>query len=579
MIRIRRIYDDSLASSRHALDEVDLILQARFPLLSEEDRRSVRSALRNPFKKGFQGVLFVAEGMKRALSGFAYVLRDPGLGLVYLEYIATHERVAQRGVGGALYETVRDFATDVGARGIFMECLPDEPGDCHDEPILAENRARLAFYERYGARPIIGTAYETPVLPTDTCPPYLVFDGLGKDEPLRSDTVRRVVKAILERKYKHLCPPEYVAKVLKSIRGEQVELRAARYTKRRPALAIAPGKTRLTVRMTLNAAHSIHHVRERGYVEAPVRVARIEKELLASGRFASMKVKHFADSHVTAVHDPKLVKYIERTCASIPEGRAVYPYVFPIRNAAREPKDATVRAGYYCIDTFTPLHVNAFRAARNAVDCALTSASAILDGDRLSYALVRPPGHHAERRTFGGFCYLNNNAIAAHYLSQHGNVAILDLDYHHGNGQQEIFYERSDVLTLSIHGHPSFAYPYFSGFEDECGSAAGEGFNQNFPLPEKLTWAEYKKALRKAMARVTAFRPNFLVLAFGLDTARGDPTGTWSLAAADFRAMGGEIASLDLPTVVIQEGGYRTRSLGQNARAFFEGFLGVLVAR
>ncbi len=134
-----------------------------------------------------------------------------------------------------------------------------------------------------------------------------------------------------------------------------------------------------------------------------------------------------------------------------------------------------VRAGYYCIDTFTPLNRNAYTAAKGAVDCALTAASQILTGYRISYALVRPPGHHAESKVFGGFCYFNSSAMAANYLSVHGRVAVLDVDYHHGNGTQDIFYQRDDVLTVSIHGHPSFAYPYFSGFSEETGEEKGLG--------------------------------------------------------------------------------------------------------
>ena len=168
----------------------------------------------------------------------------------------------------------------------------------------------------------------------------------------------------------------------------------------------------------------------------------------------------------------------------------------------------------------SPLHRNAWPAARRAVDCALTAAREILDGRRLAYALVRPPGHHAERRSFGGFCYFNNNAIAAQFLSAHGKVAILDIDYHHGNGQQDIFYRRADVLTVSLHGHPRFAYPYFSGFEDERGEGEGEGFNLNLPLPETLDGARYREALASALNRIEAFGPQFLVVALGLDPAK-----------------------------------------------------------
>ncbi len=277
--------------------------------------------------------------------------------------------------------------------------------------------------------------------------------------------------------------------------------------------------------------------------------------------------------HILAVHDADFVNYLRHACRNAPESKSVYPYVFPIRNATRPPKELTVRAGYYCIDTFTPINRNAFPAAKRAVDCVLTAADEILEGRRIAYALVRPPGHHAERRTFGGFCYFSNSAIGAQYLSQHGKVAIIDVDYHHGNGQQDIFYERDDVLTVSIHGDPDFAYPYFTGFADERGAGPGEGFNLNIPLPENRDGSQYRKALEKAIRAVRDFAPAFLVIALGLDPAKGDPTGTWSLAAKDFEENGRMLGSLRLPTLVVQEGGYRTRTLGKNAKSFFRGLM------
>jgi acetoin utilization deacetylase AcuC-like enzyme len=184
---------------------------------------------------------------------------------------------------------------------------------------------------------------------------------------------------------------------------------------------------------------------------------------------------------------------------------------------------------------------------------------------------VRPPGHHAERHAFGGFCYFNSAAIAAQYLSNYGKVCILDIDYHHGNGAQNIFYKRADVLTVSIHGHPSFAYPYFSGFTDEKGNGAGKGFNVNIPLPEDTDGERYRQALGEALRRVKRFRPQFLIIALGLDTAKEDPTGSWSLEANDFETVGKMVGSLRLPTLIVQEGGYDTRVLGINARRFFNG--------
>jgi acetoin utilization deacetylase AcuC-like enzyme len=161
--------------------------------------------------------------------------------------------------------------------------------------------------------------------------------------------------------------------------------------------------------------------------------------------------------------------------------------------------------------------------------------------------------------------------VAAHYLSQYGKIAIFDIDYHHGNGLQQIFYERGDVLTLSIHGHPRFAYPYFSGFEDEQGNGLGKGFSKNYPLPETIAPRRYLRTCVQALKRIAGFDPAYLIVCFGLDTARGDPTGTWSLMAKDFKEVGRLIGKTRMPVLVVQEGGYNTRTIGINARHFFVG--------
>jgi acetoin utilization deacetylase AcuC-like enzyme len=290
-----------------------------------------------------------------------------------------------------------------------------------------------------------------------------------------------------------------------------------------------------------------------------------------TGLFQEFPPRHFPEAYIKAVHDAQFVEYFKRVCSDLEPGESVYPYVFPIRNIARPPKELAVRAGYYCIDTFTPLTHNAYPAAKRSVDCALTAAVKLLEGYRLAYALVRPPGHHAERRSFGGFCYFNSTAVAANYLSSYGKVAILDIDHHHGNGQQDIFYQRSDVLTVSIHGHPSFAFPYFSGFRDERGQGEGTGYNINIPLPESFEGEHYQRILGRVLKQVITFRPHFLIVALGLDTAKKDPTGTWDLRARDFEENGRQIGSLLLPTLVVQEGGYDNRVLGVNARHFFFG--------
>ncbi|MFZ5828592.1 MAG: GNAT family N-acetyltransferase [Planctomycetota bacterium] len=573
MFRIRRVYDDVLPINQAAIREVQQIFYDQFAAAPREDIEHIGEHLQNPFRKRFNSILHVAENARGHVIGFATVLHEPLIGFCYLDFIATAKSVIGRGVGAALYETVRDEALRLGAKGLFFECLPDGPDRCADPGIRKQNAARLKFYEQYGARPIIHTAYEAPVPGgSDDNMPHLMYDGLDRDRPLRADFVREVVRAVLERKYGDLCPAPYVEMVVRSIR-EPVRLRELRYAKAPPAHKPAAARPRQLIAVAINDKHNIHHIRERGYVEAPVRIKAISSELAASGLIELISVREYPLSHIVAVHDADFVSYLKKACDSLPEGKSVYPYVFPIRNAARPPQELSIRAGYYCIDTFTPINRNAFPGARRAVDCALSAAEQILEGRRVAYALVRPPGHHAERRLFGGFCYFNNAAIAAQYLSRLGRVAILDIDYHHGNGQQDIFYERADVLTVSIHGAPEFAYPYFSGFVDERGAGAGEGFNLNLPLPEVQDGPKYRVALERALRRVSEFSPAFLVVALGLDPAKGDPTGTWLLTARDFHQNGRMIGELGLPTLVVQEGGYRTRTLGVNARQFFQGLV------
>jgi acetoin utilization deacetylase AcuC-like enzyme/GNAT superfamily N-acetyltransferase len=573
MFKVRRIYDDLLPVNREIIAQVQQILRTRFNLVSEEEIDQISEKLRNPFKQRFRTFLLVAENMRHKVSGFAMLLHEPEIRFCYLDWIALAKGAKGGGVGSALYDRVRRESAALDVKGLFFECLPDDPRSCPDEAVLRENRRRLRFYEQYGARPVVNTGYETPVNPGDTCMPFLVYDGLDPSQPLRQSFARKVVRAILERKYAAHCPPAYVEHVVASFRDDPVQLRPFRYVKDAIVQTAVPKQAIEPAALIVNQKHTIHHVHERGYVESPVRVRSILGPLEASGLFTARPPKAFSEKHITAVHDTDLVNYLRLACMDMPEGKSLYPYVFPIRNKTRPPKEPSVLSGYYCIDTFTPINRNAFPAARGAVDCTLTAAAEILAGRRVAYALVRPPGHHAERGAFGGFCYFNNNAIAAQYLSAHGRVAILDIDFHHGNGQQDIFYRRSDVLTISIHGHPQFAYPYFTGFGDEHGEGEGEGFNLNLPLPESMDGAQYRKALTKALERIHTFKPRFLIVALGLDTAKGDPTGTWQLQAKDFEANGRMIGEISLPTLVVQEGGYRTRTLGAAALNFFKGLI------
>jgi len=572
MLRIRKVADATAAANRSAIEAAQKIMREQFSGMPEADIAKLPDQLSNPLKHRFVSRLFVAENGRDQTLGVALLLYFPDIGFSYLEIISTAKGRMGGGIGAALYERVREEARALGTQ-LYFECLPDDPALSPNPEIRANNENRLKFYERYGARPIANTAYETPVTPDATDPPYLVLDPLGSNDLPSRHKARRVVRAILERKYAEL-PASYVQLVVDSFKDDPAVLRAPRYVKSRRAPkgeVRAAGATRIA--LVLNDEHTLHHVQDRGYVEAPVRIRSIMAELEPSGLFERLPTKRFSDRHIRAVHDGRLVDYIRKACLIAGSKKSIYPYVFPVRNATRPPKDETVLAGYYCIDTFTPLNESAYLAARSAVDCSLTAAEKVLEGAGLAYALVRPPGHHAETHAFGGFCYFNNAAIAANLLARYGKVAILDIDYHHGNGQQEIFYVRSDVLTVSVHGHPSFAYPYFAGFRDETGIGAGAGYNFNIPLPEHITPEQHRNAVAEALRRVKRFGPVYLVVSLGLDTARGDPTGTWSNGAKDFEQLGRMIGEQNYPTLVVQEGGYRVRTLGTNTRNFFAGLV------
>jgi acetoin utilization deacetylase AcuC-like enzyme/GNAT superfamily N-acetyltransferase len=572
VFRIRRIFDDIFSRDQDAITQVKTILREQFSLIPQEEIEELNEKLRNPVAYQWRHIIHVAQDRYHHVKGFSIMAHAPDLRFCFLDYIATAKGMSGAGIGGALYEEIRDETLRLGAIGLFFECLPDEPALCPKPELLKQNAARLRFYERYGARPIINTKYETPLKPGSACAPHLVLDPLDREDTPSRDDARRIVWAILERKYGKRCPPGYMDMVVGSYEDDPVQLRPPKYLRKMERMELGQEEEK-PFALIVTDEHEIHHVRSRGYVESPVRIKTILQEIQLTRLFTRLKPEHHGLRAITAIHDSGFIAYFGKACAQLEPGGSIYPYVFPIRNASRPPKELPIRAGYYCIDTFTPLNQNAYRAARRAVDCALTGATAVLEGGYdLAYALVRPPGHHAERKAFGGFCYFNSAAAAADHLSHYGRVAVLDIDYHHGNGTQNIFYDRSDVLTISIHCHPKWAYPYFSGFADERGTGPGEGFNLNLALPESpVDGVRYKEALEFALKRLARFKPKFVVLALGFDTAKGDPTGSWLLKSRDFFENGRMIGRLRLPTLIVQEGGYKTQSLGINARHFFAG--------
>jgi len=219
----------------------------------------------------------------------------------------------------------------------------------------------------------------------------------------------------------------------------------------------------------------------------------------------------------------------------------------------------------------TPLYGNTLDIAWQAACVALTAADLVLEGMPVAYALERPPGHHSGRSAYGGYCYINHAALAAQRLSEHGRVAILDIDFHHGNGTQEIFYDSAQVLYVSIHGHPAWAYPRFSGWAEESGEGAGKGYTLNLPLGMFTKDGEYLQVLEKALDKINQALPKFLVLSAGFDTRAGDPVGAFSLTDDCYFRIGEQLEQLGLPIVVVQEGGYDLEGLGKAAVALVQG--------
>jgi acetoin utilization deacetylase AcuC-like enzyme/GNAT superfamily N-acetyltransferase len=570
MFRIRKVLDNTSSANREAIKQVLSILSGQFPAARKEEFLKLPQQLNDPLKYEYRSILFVAENGVGKVKGFAMLLHLPDIGIAYLELISAAPGRTGGGIGSALYEYVREECLLLKVKGLFFECAVDDQTLIHDQAALKQNIARLKFYERYGVYPIINNIYASPVTPGDQDLYYLMMDDLGTNRKIKRTLAQKIVRAILERKYGALIPQEQIEEVVLSFTDDPLRLRTPRYVKK-PVAITRTHKDREAIVLVVNEGHSIHHVKDRGYVEAPVRLSTILESLGKTQLFKRIEPKRVSESLIKKVHSPAYVDYLRRACAQLPPGKSIYPIIFPLRNMMRPPKDIELQVGYYCLDTFTPLNSNAYLAARGAVDCAVTAANAVLDGAHIAYALVRPPGHHAERRTFGGFCYFNSAAIAAHYLSDYGKVAILDIDFHHGNGTQDIFYERNDVLTVSIHGDPHFAYPHFAGFKDEIGSHEGEGYNVNYPLPEVITAEKYRDTLATALKRINSYKPAYLVVCLGLDTAKSDPTGTWNHTYDDFFKIGELIGKQKHHTLVVQEGGYRTQTLGTNARHFFQG--------
>lgn len=310
--------------------------------------------------------------------------------------------------------------------------------------------------------------------------------------------------------------------------------------------------------------------------EQPERATRLLAAAKAAGH-TILPPQSYGAGPAATVHTPEYIDFLQiaaREWAKLPGASPeVVPNVHPARAHASYPKALAGRAGWHQVDLACPIGPHTWEAALAATEVAATVADMVLAGESQVYALCRPPGHHAYADMAGGFCFLNNTAVAAQRLrSRHDRVAILDVDVHHGNGTQGIFYERDDVLTVSIHADPDNYYPFFWGHAREHGAGKGQGFNLNLPLPLGSPDAPWLEAGDKALARIKEFQPTVLVVALGLDASESDPLQGLKVTGAGFHAMAEKIARMGLPAVLVQEGGYLGDDLGRNLVQFLGGF-------
>jgi acetoin utilization deacetylase AcuC-like enzyme len=336
-------------------------------------------------------------------------------------------------------------------------------------------------------------------------------------------------------------------------------------------------------------AHRRHHPREPIHdlgrmVPQPEVPERVERILAAINGAALGEVRAPAEYSVDAIGAVHTLDYIEflatihaewREATGAPEQGEAMPYARPIRDQPMvDLPHPVAKLGWYSHDS-DAIVAGTWEAASAAAECALSAVDAIVGGEvRNAYALCRPPGHHAAASSYAGYCFLNNAAIAAHAWTAVGaRVAILDVDYHHGNGTQQIFYDRGDVLFVSLHADPAFEYPFLLGFENERGWGDGAGATCNYPLPAKTEWIDYAEALNDALAVIRQYSPDGLVVSLGVDTAAEDPD-TFLLQADDYRRMGAAIATAKTPTAFVQEGGYCLDVIGRNVVNVLSAFEG-----
>lgn len=317
--------------------------------------------------------------------------------------------------------------------------------------------------------------------------------------------------------------------------------------------------------------------------ETPDRVDRLLRGALAAG-LEQTAPPEYGLAPIARVHTPEYLAFLNNAYARwrrIPGAASeVTPNIHPTNRDGVYPASVVAQAGYHMADASAPIGEDTWDSALASAWSAIHASEIVMAGEPLAYALSRPPGHHAGADIAGGFCYLNNTAIAAEHLrNKYRSVAILDIDLHHGNGTQSIFYHRADVLTVSLHADPVRFYPFFWGHAAERGAGAGLGYNLNLPLPRGSGDEVFLGALEESFARIESFAPDVLVLALGLDTFEGDPIAGLRISSDGYGAIGRAIANrLRLPTVIVQEGGYPCEELAENLTRFLDGMQGRVVS-
>lgn len=312
------------------------------------------------------------------------------------------------------------------------------------------------------------------------------------------------------------------------------------------------------------------------YLENPERMDRILDALHQTDWAEIAEPKDFGLGPIHAVHDKDYIDFLASAwtewLASEAEDKSVLlPSTFALRRYPQKPNSLLGRAGYYMMDLSACIVAGTYPAALASANCALGAAEAVANGERSAFALCRPPGHHAGKDYAGGYCFINNASVAAHWLSTLGNIALLDIDYHCGNGTQDIFYDRADVLTISIHADPNFEYPHYAGHANETGIGPGLGFHKNFPLEKGTDNARYLSTLEEALRLIHKFAPEYLIISAGMDIYTDDPLGTINVTTEGIAEIGRRVSALDLPTVIVMEGGYNN-VLGTNITAFLSSF-------